>query len=563
MGAFHHPELGRLAHELKLAPARHRLRQLSGVRRALDMVEADHEYPYSLICYLITDYRPRRTADAVLSGKELISDLVELLDAITSAMPLPFEAADGVVYDVATLARRLKVSTKTVSRWRHRGLAACWYTDGSRKPYLAFSGRDVQRFISRNLDFVRRGASFQLLDAQERDWIIRRAREITAAQKCSLHVVTLRLAEETGRAVETIRYTLRKFDHENEAQALFDRGEQPHHIEESEVIHEAHEAGDELAAIAERFGKSKAEIRRIITQVRLSKLAASPVAYIYNESFDAVEEKEPISRRKPDRDKRESHDVTFLRVPSNLPAYLQELYRTPLLTREEEHDLFREMNHLLHQAEVLRKAIVTKQVGEGRIADFDRLMERAGRVKNQIVQANLRLVVSIAKRHLAANPAVSLFELVSDGNLALMRAAEKFDFARGFRFSTYASWAIIRSYARSIPEERTHGDRFQTGRDEMLAKVGQAVEETSPADEPSDQAQIRLAVGDGLQTLSDRERAIVERHFGMANHGTPMTLEQIGRELGLSKERVRQIETKAMLKLRGALQDRQADLMAG
>jgi RNA polymerase primary sigma factor/RNA polymerase sigma factor len=559
MGEFHHSEIGRLAHELKLSPARHRLRQVAGVRRALDMVEAEKEYPYSLVCYLITDYRQKRSTDAVLSGKELISDLVELLDALTCAMPLPTEAATGGMYDAGALARRLKVSTKTVSRWRKRGLAACWYTDGSRKPWLAFSGRDVQRFISRNLDFVRRGASFQLLDDQEREWIVCRAKEMIASQRCSLHVVTLQLAEETGRAVETIRYTLRKFDRENESLALFDRIEQPRSIEESEVIYEAHCAGDDLASVAERFGKTTTEIRQIITQVRLEKLASSPVAYIYNESFDAPPQKKP-GRKKVES---EAHDVTLTRVPSNLPAYLQELYRTPLLEREEEQQLFREMNLLLHQAEVLRKAIVAKEVRSDRIADYDHLIERAGQVKNRIVQANLRLVVSIAKRHLAANPTISLFELVSDGNLALMRASEKFDYARGFRFSTYASWAIMRSYARSIPEERTHGDRFQTGREEMLSRVGQATDQGTPAGEPTEQEQIRSAVGNGLQLLSDRERAIVERHFGIAGHNSPMTLEEIGRELGLSKERVRQIETKAMLKLRGALQERRADLMAG
>ena len=87
--------------------------------------------------------------------------------------------------------------------------------------------------------------------------------------------------------------------------------------------------------------------------------------------------------------------------------------------------------------------------------------------KNQIVRANLRLVVSIAKRHVA--PDQNFFELVSDGNMSLMRAVEKFDFARGNKFSTYASWAIMKNFARTIPDEHRHRDRFRTSQAEMFA----------------------------------------------------------------------------------------------
>ena len=99
--------------------------------------------------------------------------------------------------------------------------------------------------------------------------------------------------------------------------------------------------------------------------------------------------------------------------------------------------------------------------------EIEALYEQAVATKNEIVRANLRLVVSIAKRHVT--PDQNFFELVSDGNMSLLRAVEKFDFARGNKFSTYASWAIMKNFARTIPGEFKHRDRFRTSQDEMFA----------------------------------------------------------------------------------------------
>ena len=97
---------------------------------------------------------------------------------------------------------------------------------------------------------------------------------------------------------------------------------------------------------------------------------------------------------------------------------------------------------------------------------IEQLYEQAVKTKNRIVQANLRLVVSIAKRHVGTCD--DFFSLVSDGNISLMRAVDKFDYARGNKFSTYATWAVIRNFARTIPDEFKHRERFRTCQDEMF-----------------------------------------------------------------------------------------------
>jgi RNA polymerase primary sigma factor len=404
------------------------------------------------------------------------------------------------------------------------------------------------------------------MSAEEKSYIVSRARDLVAAERCGLHAVTSRIAEETGRAVETIRYTLRAFDREHPQEALFDRAEQGKVIDESTVIYEAHAAGQDVRSLAARFGRREGEVRRILTKVRVTRLAAEPIEYVYNASFEAPDAGRRILEDKPPSDDEtdgSDSNVLLARTPSELPAYLRDLYRTPLLSREDEQHLFRKMNFLLHQAEVIRQKVAAspEAASEPDITAIDEFLDQALAIKNRIIQANLRLVVSIARRHLHGRPAANLFEFVSDGNLALMRAVEKFDYAKGFRFSTYGSWAIMRSYARSIPDEMTHEGRFQTGHDELLA-VARDHRETE-RDDTADVEAIRSTVAGGLQSLNDRERSIVERHYGLDGAGATKTLDEIGSELGISKERVRQIEIRALAKLRHTLGERGAALLAG
>ena len=121
---------------------------------------------------------------------------------------------------------------------------------------------------------------------------------------------------------------------------------------------------------------------------------------------------------------------------------------------------------------------------------IEKLYEQIVEIKNRIVRANLRLVVSIAKRRVS--PGDSFFDLVSDGNMSLIRAVEKFDYARGNKFSTYGSWAIIKNYARTIPDEHRRSDRFRAADMELLQAA---------ADCREDEYQQRMAAGDRLQQV--------------------------------------------------------------
>src|SRR5262245_27880203 len=239
MSTFRAAEIAQLARELRLSPQRLRFRQIAGIQHLLELIDSAKEYPYSFVCFHVTGYRPRRTADSSLGGKDVLEDLIVLLEHLTESSPLPAEVAQGALYDVDALAQRLRVSTKTISRWRKRGLAGCWYAFAGEKSRLAFDGRSVQRFVTRNADLVRRGSTFQLMSAEEKEHIIVRARELAAAKQGSLHLITMQIAKETGRAVETIRYTLRRFDRDNPEQALFDGREEARVVDEATLVYES------------------------------------------------------------------------------------------------------------------------------------------------------------------------------------------------------------------------------------------------------------------------------------------------------------------------------------
>jgi RNA polymerase primary sigma factor len=341
-------------------------------------------------------------------------------------------------------------------------------------------------------------------------------------------------------------------------------------------------------------------------------------------------------------------DVDLLKAPTNDPVrmYLKEIGKVPLLTAAQEVDLarrieagefatvLRELTEDEDRVDQKRLRLVTESVvairdhqvekfgkvegiGRDRIGktykpktrealdDFLRRVERDGQLaKRKLIEANLRLVVSIAKRYVGRG--MLFLDLIQEGNLGLIRAVEKFDYSKGYKFSTYATWWIRQAITRAIADQartiripvhmvetinklvRIQRQLLQDlGREPLPEEIGRQMGipadkvreilkvsqepvsletpigeeedshlgdfiEDSDAVVPVDAASFILLqeqLESVLHTLSEREKKVIQLRFGLLD-GHPRTLEEVGREFGVTRERIRQIESKTLSKLR-------------
>jgi RNA polymerase primary sigma factor len=243
---------------------------------------------------------------------------------------------------------------------------------------------------------------------------------------------------------------------------------------------------------------------------------------------------------------------------------------------------------------------------DGEIELAKRIAKGDAEAKNHLVCSNLRLVVSIAKKYMNTH-SLSLLDLIQEGNIGLIKAAERYDYTKGFRFSTYATWWIRQAITRGIADtDRTirlpvhmcdtvrkvtktvqlhqqedglsspdighlakELDMTEKAVEQALSVAGHTVSIETPVgddgtsflgdfieaegvaspEDDADSLSLRTEIHKQLQTLSERERLIIEMRFGL-NNGQPHTLEQVGRCFGVTRERIRQIEAKALRKLR-------------
>jgi len=233
----------------------------------------------------------------------------------------------------------------------------------------------------------------------------------------------------------------------------------------------------------------------------------------------------------------------------------------PVLNRECETEMFRRYNYLKYLACQSRGGIKLTRVLSAEINRIEDCLAEAEEIKRRIIEANLRLVVSIARKHTISG--ANLFDLIGEGNISLVRAVEKFDYTRGFRFATYASWTIAKDYARKIPAETARLDRTRVA---SLAELQRDLRSKDVADFAAMERAHKSLAQVIKSELNEREQYIILNRFGLV--GSPIkkqtkTLKQIGEELGFSKERIRQIELIALQKLRQSLSSEEFELLTG
>jgi len=536
--------------QIKFAPRGKRSEQADRAEKLLTEIDPVRDYPFDFLFYRVTEVRPDSTGYRLIKGTDVVHDLRLFVEDITDSMNLRVEEAAEPVHTVEDLSKMFNVSTKTISRWRDQGLVSRRFLAEGRKR-VGFLHSSVERFVSQNKSRVARGERFSQLSDTERDDILDRARRI-AATGANLSEVARTVAQEVGRSTETIRYTIKKFDQQNPMMAVFPEQREVLSEEDKRAIFQQHHRGISTVILAKRYRRTRGSIVRILNEQRAAKIMELQLDFIPNPVFEDQSMAESILSELPVS----SEPTRKVKAPSGLPAYLASLYDVPLLTREQEYHLFRKMNYLKHAAAEMRDKLDLKMPSVAMMEQIEKLYEKSVDVKNKIVQSNLRLVVSIAKRHLAPND--DFFGLISDGNMSLIRAAEKFDYSRGNKFSTYASWAIMKNFARTIPDEFKHQDRFRTSNEEVFD-----FQQDRRADNFAmeiDQATRTDQIQKILHTLDQREQQIIVRRFGLDHRFEPLTLKEVGEAMGVTKERVRQLEARALSKLRAAANQAKIDL---
>jgi len=310
-------------------------------------------------------------------------------------------------------------------------------------------------------------------------------------------------------------------------------------------------------------------------------------------AVDAVEESDDL---RIDLDEQVTQTADLVRV------YLNEIGKVPLLNAEQEVDLSKRIEAGMYAEHLLEAG--ADELPAKRVRELKAVAADGRRAKDHLLQANLRLVVSLAKRY--TGHGLPFLDLIQEGNLGLIRAVEKFDYTKGFKFSTYATWWIRQAITRAMADQgrtirlpvhlveqvnklqRTRRLLHQQlGRDateeelaseldlepakisELLqhsrdlisldqtvgddddAELGDFIEDSDArlAEDAVEFGFMRDQIDQVLGTLEARERAVLRMRYGL-DDGTPRTLDEIGRAFGLSRERIRQIERDTMAKLR-------------
>jgi RNA polymerase sigma factor (sigma-70 family) len=277
---------------------------------------------------------------------------------------------------------------------------------------------------------------------------------------------------------------------------------------------------------------------------RLEQLKSRRIAFIPNQRFQdapAAPESELVARVERGDEDLDSGGG------QGLPPHLRRLCSTPLLSMEEEQEFFFRLNYCKFHAAAVLATIHPTRPSRAKLDEAEEYLLRSDRLRNYLLKANTRLVMSIGRKF--ADARNSFDELLSSGLSLLVRAVEKFDCQRGYRFSTYATCAVRRELHRMVTNRRRDSLRFSAVTSDVLDSVPD-VEVEHPGRAEARWEALSRVLGSMMEVLDEREQQIIRARFGFDDDESKNSFSHLGQRMGISKERVRQLANRALEKLR-------------
>jgi RNA polymerase primary sigma factor len=553
--------LAQLLMQLRFTPETKRRAQLEAAEKLYRLIEPERQYPYDFVGFHITGFHPKSGLEQdLIPGRDLLDDLQIFIAKLSGKLATAVTQEAEKVYTIEELAARFNVSTKTIDRWRKRGLLArkFIFADGGHR--LGFLESAVERFTSENPQLVATAGGFRRLSEAQRQQVVRHARSLAAKSALSRHQIARQVAQKLGVARETVRTVLLQHEKTHPDKPVFRRPLGRIRPAEAAELYRLHQQGVGIRQLMQRFDRSRATVHRIVNQRRAMALLARKIEYVPSDEFLREGARAqilgaPLSLDRPEPERKLE---PFELVGENLlPEYLQVLKITPVLNHEQEIELFRRYNYLKHLVSRERHQLQLAKIDAALLGRLEGYLDEAEDIRKLLVEANLRLVVSIAGKHTSDN--AGFLELVSKGNFALIEAVEEFDYTKGFRFSRRAALDIAKEYAR-VSGRSTE---LTARRAASVASMQRDLRETTTDVLALERTRQNLA--DVIRDeLDEREQYVILHHFGLIGSSirkNTKTLKQIGDELGLTKERIRQIELTALQKLRQCLSSEQFELL--
>jgi RNA polymerase primary sigma factor len=547
-----------LLKDVRFAPKDTKLRQLNAAEKFIETIEKDGSYPFDFVCYKITGFRYHEDefADDILKGSDLYTDLLGFILSLSSQIAVPVNDVKEKVYTVVELSDKFNVARKTIDRWRRQGLVSRTYIFQDSRRRVGVRESDMKRFISRHPEMFKRAAKFTRMDEHEKKKIVAMAKDMASGDNQNRKQIIESVAANISRAVETVRYTLEAYENQNGSESIFSKPFGSIDPSTAADIHAGFTAGRSVEELAAKYNRSVSSIYRILNQVKAREIKNNEISYVYNPDFDNRARVDAILAAKINFDSDQMPGAVS--SEREMAEYIDIINNMPVLNADQENAAFTKYNCLKYLCAKIRDKMSISNPKSSYIKQYEDYAAEAERVKNIIIESSLRIVVNTALRYV--NKGYSFYDLISEGNLALIRALDKYDCCYSHRFSSFANLYIQKVYSARLSEEWRRKDKPKG-----IDVAGLAVSvDVSPLKKLGDYEKKSYNLETVIKNnLTSTESYIIRNHYGITGSLLPLkpkTIKTISEELGISRDKVKLHELKALQKLRHCLSKEEYEL---